>query len=236
MKQFHPDELSLLAAIHSSPKDDLPRLVYADWLEEHNQPDLAEMIRLGIEASKTCADPRQHPRIVELDRPLRRRYVSPVPERMRCRGWDRGLPRMGLTRFSRENTYRQIFDEAYSQMLPLHSFGIGLRFNTSEGLRGILLHPLMGQVHRLTVEPPAHIAPEHIAILAESFRVRQTGLTFLYCQLRPEIGDAIMSILAPVTRVRWMEAPTRREIDSDKRSTWPGRFAKHGSEASTCFE
>jgi uncharacterized protein (TIGR02996 family) len=35
-----------LAAIRETPADDTPRLVYADWLEEHGQPDRAEFIRV----------------------------------------------------------------------------------------------------------------------------------------------------------------------------------------------
>ncbi len=44
-----PDELGLLKAIAADPADDLPRLVYADWLDEHDRPARAEFIRLQIE-------------------------------------------------------------------------------------------------------------------------------------------------------------------------------------------
>jgi uncharacterized protein (TIGR02996 family) len=39
---------ALLAAIRSAPDDDVPRLVYADWLDEHDDPDRAEFIRVQI--------------------------------------------------------------------------------------------------------------------------------------------------------------------------------------------
>ena len=39
---------ALLAAILASPDDDTPRLVYADWLDEHDEPERAEFIRLQI--------------------------------------------------------------------------------------------------------------------------------------------------------------------------------------------
>lgn len=39
----------LLATILANPTDDLPRLVYADWLEEHGESDRAELIRIQIE-------------------------------------------------------------------------------------------------------------------------------------------------------------------------------------------
>src|SRR5688500_455808 len=49
-----PDELGLLGAVAAAPEDDLPRLVYADWLEEHGRPQRAEFIRAGC---RLAADP-----------------------------------------------------------------------------------------------------------------------------------------------------------------------------------
>jgi uncharacterized protein (TIGR02996 family) len=43
-----PDERAFLDAVLASPDDDLPRLVYADWLEERRRGDRAAMIRRGI--------------------------------------------------------------------------------------------------------------------------------------------------------------------------------------------
>jgi uncharacterized protein (TIGR02996 family) len=40
------DREALLRAIIENPADDAPRLVYADWLDEHGDPDRAEFIRL----------------------------------------------------------------------------------------------------------------------------------------------------------------------------------------------
>ncbi len=53
-------ELALLETIHAYPGDDAPRLVYADWLEEHGECDLAEFIRVQIErAERDEFDPAQ---------------------------------------------------------------------------------------------------------------------------------------------------------------------------------
>src|SRR5215210_4229484 len=52
------DEDALLRAIAATPEDDLPRLVYADWLDEHDQPERAEFVRLQCElAAMPAADP-----------------------------------------------------------------------------------------------------------------------------------------------------------------------------------
>src|SRR5688500_7506010 len=46
------DREALLRAIIETPDDDAPRLVYADWLDEHGQPDQAEFIRLQCERNR----------------------------------------------------------------------------------------------------------------------------------------------------------------------------------------
>jgi uncharacterized protein (TIGR02996 family) len=47
------DQAAFLDAIRAEPADDTPRLVYADWLEEHGgQPERAEFIRVQVELAK----------------------------------------------------------------------------------------------------------------------------------------------------------------------------------------
>jgi uncharacterized protein (TIGR02996 family) len=46
------EQNALLEAIFATPDDDTPRLVYADWLDEHGEPEYAEFIRLQIECAK----------------------------------------------------------------------------------------------------------------------------------------------------------------------------------------
>jgi uncharacterized protein (TIGR02996 family) len=57
-----PVETGLLQAIRENPADDLPRLVYADWLDDHDQPQRAEFIRLQIELARRppCGHPWRH--------------------------------------------------------------------------------------------------------------------------------------------------------------------------------
>jgi len=44
------DEAALLAAIRANPDEDTPRLVYADWLQEHDNASRAEFIRAQCQA------------------------------------------------------------------------------------------------------------------------------------------------------------------------------------------
>jgi uncharacterized protein (TIGR02996 family) len=51
---------AFLAAVADRPDDDLPRLVYADWLDENGDPDRAEFIRTQVELAKLPdTDPRR---------------------------------------------------------------------------------------------------------------------------------------------------------------------------------
>src|SRR5262249_46481415 len=45
-------EAGLLQAIREAPDDDAPRLVYADWLDDHNEPQRAELIRVQCELAR----------------------------------------------------------------------------------------------------------------------------------------------------------------------------------------
>jgi uncharacterized protein (TIGR02996 family) len=49
------DREVLLRAVCENPDDDLPRLVFADWLEEHGEPDRAEFIRVQCELARGAA-------------------------------------------------------------------------------------------------------------------------------------------------------------------------------------
>jgi uncharacterized protein (TIGR02996 family) len=51
------DEDSLIAAIIANPADDVARLVYADWLDEHDRPERAEFIRLQCELARWVHPP-----------------------------------------------------------------------------------------------------------------------------------------------------------------------------------
>jgi uncharacterized protein (TIGR02996 family) len=48
--------LGLLQACRENPDDDTPRLILADWLIDHDDPDRAEFIRLQVERSRLLQD------------------------------------------------------------------------------------------------------------------------------------------------------------------------------------
>jgi uncharacterized protein (TIGR02996 family) len=46
------EEAAFLMALKASPADDTARLVYADWLDDHDQPQKAEYLRLVAELAR----------------------------------------------------------------------------------------------------------------------------------------------------------------------------------------
>jgi uncharacterized protein (TIGR02996 family) len=57
------EEEAFLQAVIENPEDDAPRLIFADWLEEHGQPERAEFIRVQCELARL---PEQEHRRKEL--------------------------------------------------------------------------------------------------------------------------------------------------------------------------
>ena len=54
-----PEEMAFLRAIDATPEDDVPRLVYADWLDDRGHGMRAEFIRLQCEIAKLEVGPRE---------------------------------------------------------------------------------------------------------------------------------------------------------------------------------
>jgi uncharacterized protein (TIGR02996 family) len=79
------DHDALLRAIAEHPEEDTPRLMYADWLDENDQPDRAEFVRVQVELGRLdLNDPARRPWVVRHVQFLR----DHVP------GWKAELPRL----------------------------------------------------------------------------------------------------------------------------------------------
>src|SRR5262245_30566913 len=94
------DEKALLAAIWDEPYDDTVRLVYADWLDEHGQPERAEFIRVQIELARLDEwddlPPALRQREKELWKKWRRRWRAHLPKKQRGCDFHRGFPLFDL--------------------------------------------------------------------------------------------------------------------------------------------
>lgn len=104
----------LLAGVLANPADDVPRLVMADWLDEHDEPKRAEFIRVQCELARLPAellnacDEACRPPLFEgcPQRALRRREHRLFSDYWREPGWGGGL----LSESFRTTIFRRTFD------------------------------------------------------------------------------------------------------------------------------
>jgi uncharacterized protein (TIGR02996 family) len=59
------DRAAFVRAIAANLEDDLPRLVYADWLDEHGEPERAAFIRVQIELARMPPDDPRRPSLID---------------------------------------------------------------------------------------------------------------------------------------------------------------------------
>jgi uncharacterized protein (TIGR02996 family) len=202
----------LLRAIIENPEDDTPRLVYADWLEEHGDPDRAEFIRIGCQKEREEFDsPRWNElkaRASEMEYRNRKRWLKDLPELPKRfswwdwrRGFVEGLSVPGLAPFQRE-------EKRLRSTIPLLSLAltVGTNFKSFEkatclkGLRRLLVGGRLGDVGVGSLGRCSHLAgvreltlhghgitPVGARYLADSPHL--ADLTFLELGANHGIGD-----------------------------------------------
>ena len=99
------DQDSLMRSILDAPDDDAPRLVYADWLEEHGEAERAEFIRLQIEAERL---PEGEPARLNLES-----RINGLLYRNR-KAWLKGLPKWAKEFASTASANSRIFTRVTS--------------------------------------------------------------------------------------------------------------------------
>jgi uncharacterized protein (TIGR02996 family) len=77
------ERAALLRAVCENPDDDTPRLVFADWLDEHDEPERAEFIRLQCEVARLQTDDAQlgglSRRASELQKQFGKQWLDQLP-------------------------------------------------------------------------------------------------------------------------------------------------------------
>src|SRR6516165_7948006 len=85
----------LLQALIEHPDDDIRRLVLADWLEEHGEPERAEFIRTQIELAKLPKTDKRRQVLEERETELLARneqeWVKPLRDRVISWTFHRGF-------------------------------------------------------------------------------------------------------------------------------------------------
>ncbi len=143
------DQDALLRAIVQNPQDDWPRLVYADWLEEHGQAERAELIRVQIQRANLPHDDPQQPPLRTRERHLldeySNRWLAPVQALLRQVTFCRGFPE-----FARVETHLFLREHAaLFRFLPTLR-GLHL-YNAAAHLHGLILSPGLAPVRELSI-------------------------------------------------------------------------------------
>jgi uncharacterized protein (TIGR02996 family) len=147
------EEEAFLRAICANPDDDLPRLVYADWLDERGDPR-GEFIRVECELPHLASeDPRRrqlHLRDCELIRLHKERWVGMIPELVRrhlAGYWDF---RRGLLEVLAIDAAALVGEAAaYVRCMPISQLTV---YNLSaDAARGLANSPVLARVLNLAL-------------------------------------------------------------------------------------
>lgn len=158
---FTRQEMGFLDAIHTNPRDDAPRLIYADWLDEIGKPELSEFIRLQCARTNPglrgyfAGDGRTE-REEFLEKTFGSSWYRPLPRGTILRCFLRGLP---LITFRTTSFTAADMDYSLQRVSPLARFELCLSGYSSEDENGALVrgfeerlnHPIMSRTSSLIV-------------------------------------------------------------------------------------
>jgi uncharacterized protein (TIGR02996 family) len=138
------DEDGLLRAVVEDPDDDVPRLVYADWLEENGQAQRAELLRLQCDPARVEPSPREK----ELAQALSAELLAGLGGLVERCTFERGMPRL-------EVGMRVFQSRAFQELAPdwvrrrrVHGL---LLHGTTRHWQKVADSPVLGCVHELVL-------------------------------------------------------------------------------------
>ena len=230
------DRDALYRAVLDHPDDDTPRLVYADYVEEHGDPEYARFIRTQIELAKVPGWDPLWIRAREQDQNLtngyfyRERFPLPLeglPKRPRPtieyrRGFPWELGALNLEQFAARCD--ALFAAAPIQAVNLRS---DHRAPLND-LRPLTDNPHFARLRRLTF-CPSRLTADGIRRLTDSpHAAGLTDLGFSSAGVGAEVADALFRspLLARVTRLRLVSGPYGgfRALDAARMAGGPCRL------------
>jgi uncharacterized protein (TIGR02996 family) len=143
---------AFIRAIQETPDDDAPRLIYADWLDDHGDSDRAEFIRLQCRLASMAEDDSERPELLKREADLlkkhRTTWLGPWDAHLNEAVFQRGF----LTTLRTGSYFRtglEVLSEAISPYLDLVQT-LGFRDNNkAEGLVSLLGQMSLPCLHRL---------------------------------------------------------------------------------------
>ena len=164
---------ALFSAILAEPDADMPRLMYADWLDEHGQPERAEFIRIQCMAD---ADEAAEVRAAELEEQNRAKWLAGLPRFPKAdwgfrRGFPESLDAPGELFLDRYGAFARVPWLRFLSLHDLFSSQVRDLANREWGPRWAELelqaHPLIG------LGGNGHDGTVAVAVIANCPRVRQ---------------------------------------------------------------
>jgi uncharacterized protein (TIGR02996 family) len=186
-------EAGLLQAIREAPDDDAPRLIYADWLEDHSEAERAELIRVQCELARLplglrAAQLRQREK--ELLARHARAWAAPLARFASGHTFRRGL--LEHVTISPDN-FAQHADKLF-RAAPLRSLAVEVAYG-APGLRKLTRCRHLLHVNELSLGGYGQCHRSGLKVLVESPNVANlTHLGLSHQSLsRPAIGDLAAS-------------------------------------------
>jgi uncharacterized protein (TIGR02996 family) len=188
------DDPVLLRAIRDDPNDDSLRLVYADYLEEHGEPERADFIRVQIDLSRLpVGDPRRAA-LEERERALlqehEEEWVGPLRLPVGNWGFDRGMLDVVVTVPEFLAHAAALSQSPSAPLLYVMDHAVG-----TDGIRPLAASPFLARVTALnlagwyTHDPEESLVDdEQAALLASSPYVTGLRSLNLRCNAVGDIG------------------------------------------------
>jgi uncharacterized protein (TIGR02996 family) len=142
-----PQDTAFLRGILADPDDDAPRLIYADWLDEHGDADRAEFIRSQVRLARTDCVESEYRELAERAEDLKRthqvEWVNQLPQfpEVNWEVFERGF--ISTVKFDSPGAFfasaRHVFASAPIREIRLHQFywPDATRLATSRHVHGI---------------------------------------------------------------------------------------------------
>jgi uncharacterized protein (TIGR02996 family) len=207
------DRDDLHRAVRAAPEDDAPRLIYADWLDEHGQSERAEFVRLQCAMDrippKTGRWLPLHDQAARLEREWRATWAGPVLERAQTAEFRRGF--IDRVRLTVDQFVDSVYDLLDLEPVTVWEFTYNKFFARGPDFSDLADKPAFDQVRGLAC---GHFAPEElVTALAESRYLgglRTLSVTYRYPSAKalaalfaaaPNLCDLAVHD-APLTNVR----------------------------------
>jgi uncharacterized protein (TIGR02996 family) len=198
------ERADLHRAVLAAPDDDAPRLVFADWLDEHGEPDRAEFIRLQCATDRLPPTSRRwqsfNDRAERLLREWRADWAAPTLQRVVRADFRRGF--VDGVSLTIDQFLSGADDLLALEPIRLWDFREIAFFHRSPPLTSLALHPAFDRVRGLAVGEFA--ADEMVTALAASPYLN--GLRTLSISYHRPGPEAIRALFAAAPRLDQLEA------------------------------